>query len=84
MSAHQDGLLDRSRVLERELSSGARVRVKLEPTAPGRVRILEYHRKRAGGEQWQRQQDEEGHEHAFEQLRLPTTFEELWPAEAAS
>ena len=81
MTVQQDGLLDSRRTVERELSSGARVRVTLEPTGAGRVRILEHQRLAPGGERWQRQKHEEGHEHAFEQLRLAERFEDLWTAE---
>lgn len=81
---HQDSMLDQSRTVERQLSTGARVRVTLRPIGDRRVRILEYRRLKPDGELWQRLKDEEGHECAFEQLRLPVAFEDLWPGEGAA
>lgn len=84
MTAHQDNAVDRTREVERTLSTGSRVRVKLLPLPGRRVRILEYRRLKPDGELWLRQRDEEGHECAFEQLRLPLPFEALFGAAEAS
>lgn len=72
----QDNLFDPSRTVERNLESGSAVRLRLEPLGDGRVRVLEYYRKAAGG--WRRCREEEGRIVFYDRLKLPQDYAELF------
>jgi hypothetical protein len=74
---YQDSLFDPARTVERTLSNGTCVRVKLEPLGQGRVKILVYQRRPLGG-MWQRCQEEEGRVLEYRQLKLQASYEEIF------
>ena len=78
MPVFQDDLFSSARVVERTLSHGTVLRLKLEPLPGERVRVLEYHRK-APGERWGRVLEEEGRTLRYDQLRLSPSFADLFP-----
>jgi hypothetical protein len=59
-TALQDDLFGQARWLERTTSSGARVRIQVEPAEPGRVRIVRFERRRPGERTFRRRPREEG------------------------
>ena len=66
--------------VERTLrSSGATLRLVLEPLPARHVLIVEYLRRRKSGDRFERLRDEEGVRVPFEQLKLDRTFEQLFP-----
>lgn len=66
--------------VERTLaSSGATLKLVLDPLPAKHVLIVEYRRKRKGSERFERIRDEEGKSVPFDQLNLTTTFEQLFP-----
>ena len=79
MPVFQDDLFSSVRAVERTLSNGTVLRLKLEPLPGERVGVLEYHRK-APGERWRRVPDEEGRTLRYDQLRLSPPFADLFPA----
>jgi hypothetical protein len=78
MAVFQDDLFSSARLVERTLSNGTVLRLKLEPLPGERVKVLEYHRK-APGERWQRLSEEEGRTLPYDQLKLPRSFADLFP-----
>jgi hypothetical protein len=64
-------------MVQRTLTNGTVLRLKLEPLPGARVRVLEYYRQRAG-ERWQRVREEEGRELAYGQLKLRESFADLF------
>lgn len=77
MPVFQDDLFSPARMVERTLSNGTTLRLKLEPLPEERVKVLEYHRK-GPGERWQRVQEEEGRVLLYDQLKLAQPFDELF------
>lgn len=77
MSVFQDDLFSSTRIVQRTLTNGTVLRLKLEPLPGSRVRVLEYYRRRAG-ERWQRVKEEEGRELAYGQLKLRESFADLF------
>ena len=77
MSTFQDSLFETARMVERTLQSGTVLRLKLEPLKGERVRVAEYHRK-VPGAKWQRLREEEGRVVRFEQLKLTSSFGEVF------
>ncbi|MFA5551143.1 MAG: hypothetical protein WDA03_05945 [Trueperaceae bacterium] len=66
--------------VERTLrSTGATLRLVLEPLPARHVLIVEYRRRRKSGDRFERMRDEEGVRVPFEQLKLDRTFEQLFP-----
>lgn len=80
MAVFQDHLFSSARLVERTLSNGTVLRLKLEPLLGERVKVLEYHRK-APGERWQRLHEEEGRTLRYDQLKLSRSFTEVFPVE---
>lgn len=75
----QNDLFSGTRLVERRLpDSGATVRIRLAPLADGRVRILEYYRRRRGEVRFKRANGEENRDVAYERLGLEADFEELF------
>lgn len=64
-------------MVERTLSNGTTLRLKIEPLPEGRVKVLEYHR-RVSGERWQRVREEEGRVLVYSQLNLAQPFDKLF------
>lgn len=66
--------------VERTLvSTGATLRLVLDPLPARRVLIVEYRRRRKGSERFERVRDEEGKSLPFEQLNLDRSYEQLFP-----
>ncbi len=66
--------------VERTLrSTGATVRLVLEPLPARHVLIVEYRRRRRRGDRFERLRDEEGVRVPFEQLKLEQSYEQLFP-----
>lgn len=66
--------------VERTLrSTGATVRLVLEPLPARHVLIVEYRRRRKSGDRFERLRDEEGVRVPYDQLRLEQSFEQLFP-----
>lgn len=63
--------------MQRLLSNGTLIRVRLTPVAAGQVRITEYQRRDRRG-RWQRRSEEEGRTVSFASLGLQTGFDELF------
>lgn len=74
----QPSLFDRSRLVERRLSSGAIVRLRLEPLPAGRVKVVEYRRRGHEDARWQRRPGEEGRVCPFAALGLDLPFEDVF------
>jgi hypothetical protein len=66
--------------IERTLSTGTTLKLKLEALKDERVRILEYWRKSRRGVSFRRVKDEEGKVIAFNQLNLPQSYADLFEA----
>lgn len=73
----QPPLFANDRVVQRVLSTGTIIRVRLEPLAEGQVRILEYHRRDHTGK-WQRRSEEEQRTVSFATLGLAGSFSEIF------
>ncbi|MEJ2667179.1 MAG: hypothetical protein P8Z81_08805 [Deinococcales bacterium] len=67
-----------SRLVERRLSSGVTVQLRLEPLPGERVRVTEYRRRAKDAARWKRRREEEGRTCAFEALALELPFEALF------
>lgn len=66
--------------VERTLrSTGATLRLVLEPLPARHVLILEYRRQRRSGGRFERLRAEEGVRVPYEQLKLEKSFEQLFP-----
>jgi hypothetical protein len=66
--------------VERTLSSsGATLRLVLEPLPAEHVLILEYRRRRRSGDRFERMRGEEGVRVPYEQLKLEKSFQQLFP-----
>lgn len=66
--------------VERTLrSTGATLRLVLDPLPARHVLIVEYRRRRKSGERFERLRSEEGLRVPYEQLKLEQTFEQLFP-----
>lgn len=66
--------------VERTLqSSGATLRLVLEPRPARHVLIVEYRRRRRSSDRFERLRDEEGVTVPYDQLKLSKTFEQLFP-----
>ncbi len=74
----QPSLFDASRTVERELPTGVTVRLRLEPLADQRVRVIEYRRKVRAGARWERRAGEEGRVYALASLGLELPFEAIF------
>ena len=61
--------------VERSLSSGSVVRLRLEPVGEAEVRVLEYHRQAAGQTRFKRISHEEGKVQSYADLNLSLAFE---------
>ena len=77
-------LFDRSTYAERETGSGNVVKLKLEPLDGEQVRVLEYHRKQAGGREFKRVKSEEGAVYPFASLGLSESFADLFGLQGAA
>lgn len=78
----QGGLFDRAPVvLRRVASSGATLRLRLEPLGDGRVRVLEAARRPRGAARFARLPHEEGRVVRYEQLRLDIDYTSLFGSE---
>jgi hypothetical protein len=67
-------------IIERTLSTGTTLKLKLEPLQNEQVRILEYWRKPRRGVSFRRVKDEEGKIVAFTQLNLAQSYTDLFEA----
>jgi len=65
-------------VVDKITSFGTTLRVTLEPLDNEQVKIIEYRRKAKRAAQFKRVPSEEGKVVAFEQLKLDTSFTELF------
>jgi len=74
--SYQLPLFSNERVVERTTDSGTTIRAQLRPEGDGQVTILAWYRRQPDG-RWQRRPQEE-RTVPFEQLRLNTTYEELF------
>jgi hypothetical protein len=75
----QNDLFSGTRVVERVVAgSGSTVRMRLEPAGEGRVRIVEYFRRRRGEARFRRAPGEENREVPYARLGLEPAFEELF------
>lgn len=75
----QNDLFSGTRVVERVVAgSGSTVRMRLEPAGEGRVRILEYYRRRRGEARFRRAPGEENREVPYARLGLEAGFEDLF------
>ncbi len=74
----QGHLFDKSIMVERTLSTGSIVRLKLEPLEGQKVKVLEYYRKGFLSDRFKRHSEEEGKVFAFGDLKLPQSFEALF------
>lgn len=74
----QASLFDRSRRVERRLSTGAVVQVRLEPLGDDRVRVLEYRRRGRVDGRWRRRPEEEGRVYPFDALGLELPYDEIF------
>ena len=77
VTTFQDGLFETARRVQRTLQNGTVLRLKLEPLPGERVRVSEYHRK-VPGTKWQRLREEEGRVVRYEQLKLTSSFAEVF------
>lgn len=75
---YQGHLFDKAVMVERTLSTGTVLRLKLEPLGEGKVRVLEYHRKGFLHERFKRQKDEEGKVFVFADLGLSQSYHALF------
>ena len=74
----QPTLFDPSRLVERRLPSGVRVRVRLAPLPDGRVKVLEYRRRGHDDARWQRRPEEEGRTCPYAALGLGLPYDEVF------
>lgn len=74
----QPSLFDPSRTVERRLTSGATVRVRLEPLPDERVKVLEYLRRTRDSARWERRTLEEGRTYRFASLGLGLPFHDIF------
>ncbi|MCA9836368.1 MAG: hypothetical protein KC422_05615 [Trueperaceae bacterium] len=74
----QGHLFDKNVMVERTLSTGTVVRLKLEPLGDGRVKVLEYYRKGHLHDRFKRHSDEEGKVFQFAELGLLQTYDHLF------
>ena len=72
---YQKNLFDNCVFVERALSSGSVVRLRLEPVGEAEVRVLEYHRQAAGQTRFKRISHEEGKVQSYASLNLSLAFE---------
>ena len=77
MTTFQDSLFETARLVERTLPNGTVLRLKLEPLLGETVKVSEYHRK-VFGTKWQRLPEEEGRVVRFDQLKLTSSFAEVF------
>lgn len=75
---YQGHLFDKSMMVERTLSTGSIVRLKLEPLGEAKVRVLEYYRKGFLHDRFKRCKEEEGKVFAFADLRLEQSYQSLF------
>lgn len=66
--------------VERVLSTGTTLKLRLEPVANEKVRILEFWRKPRRSVSFRRVKDEEGRVVAFDQLKLAQSYAQLFDA----
>ena len=78
MIVQQGHLFNKTVLVERELSTGSVLRLKLEPLEGKKVRVVEYYRKGFLSEKFKRNHGEEGKVFAFEDLRLNESFSALF------
>ena len=71
-------LFENTVFVERTLSSGTTLRLKLEPLAREKVCILEYWRKPKGTTAFKRVKEQEGQTLSFEKLNLGQSFQEVF------
>ncbi len=74
----QGHLFDKSILVERTLSTGSIVRLKLEPLEGQKVKVLEYYRKGFLSDRFKRHSEEEGKVFAFADLNLAQSYEALF------
>jgi hypothetical protein len=74
----QGHLFDKTVLVERTLSTGSVVRLKLEPLANNRVKVLEYYRKGFLSDRFKRHIEEEGKVFPFEDLNLSESYARLF------
>ncbi len=75
---YQGHLFDKSVMVERTLSTGTVLRLKLEPLGEGKVRVLEYHRKGFLSDRFKRLPQEEGKIFALLDLGLNQSYQALF------
>ncbi len=78
MIEQQGNLFDKTVLVERELSTGSILRLKLEPLEDERVRVIEYYRKGFLSDKFKRHPDEEGKVFTFESLNLKESYTALF------
>lgn len=78
MIVQQGNLFDKSILVERTLSTGSILRLKLEPLENRQVKVLEYYRKGFLSDKFKRHKDEEGKVFGFAELNLNESFEALF------
>ncbi len=70
---------DQHRTVERQTSLGTTLRLKLEPLPKENVKIIEYYRKPKGSDKFRRVKQEEKQIHAFSDLKLNQSYNEVFP-----